>query len=76
MSYEELEKLIEHYRLLATQSNLISEQKAFRYRNFADVVETNIELFEDAASEDDLWDFYNEQAAEGYAMLNPDEEAY
>ncbi len=76
MSYEELKKVVEHYRLLAAQSHLISEQKAFLYRNFADVVETNIELLEDASSEDDLWTFYNEHTADGYAMLNPDEEAF
>lgn len=76
MSYEELEKVIEHYRLLAAQSNMISEQKAFLYRNFADVVETNIDLLEDASSEDDLWDFYNEHSSDGYEMMNPDEEAY
>ncbi len=76
MSYDELKKVIEHYRLLATQTHLISEQKAFLYRNFADVVETNIDLLEDVSSTDELWEFYNEQSADGYEMMNPDEEAF
>ena len=75
MSYEELEKVIEHYRLLAAQSNMISEQKAFLYRNFADVVETNIDLLEDASSEDDWWGLYNEHSSDGYEMMDPNEEA-
>ncbi|MGI6218502.1 MAG: hypothetical protein ACOYJE_01355 [Bacteroidaceae bacterium] len=76
MSYDELKKVIEHYRLLATQTHLISEQKAFLYRNFADVVETNIDLLEDVSSTDELWEFYNEHSADGYEMMNPDEEAF
>ncbi len=76
MTYEELEKVIENYRHLADQSQMLSEQKAFRYQNFANYIETNIDLLEDATNEDEIWDFYNEHSQEGFDMLNPDEEDY
>lgn len=69
-----MEKIIAHYRLLAEQQQMLTEQQAFRYRNFANVVETNIDRFEDAETEEDLWDFYNEQSNDGWQLLNPDEE--
>lgn len=74
MSYDELEKVIAYYRLQAEQTHLFSEQELFRYRNFANVIETNIDLLEDATDEDDLWEFYNEHANDGWDLLNPDEE--
>ncbi len=74
MKHEDLEKIIEHYRLLAEQSHMLSEQQAFRYRNFANVIETNIDLLEEAETEEDLWDFYNEQSNDGFQLLNPEEE--
>ena len=76
MKEEDVHKIIENYRLQAEQSHLISEQKAFRYRNFANFLETNIDFLEEATTENDLWDIYNEQSDEGFEMLNPDEEDY
>ncbi len=74
MTYQELEDIIAHYRLMAEQSEMYTEQQAFRFRNFANVIETNIDLLEDAENEEDLWDFYNDHSTDGWQLLNPEDD--
>jgi len=73
MTQDKIENIIKHYRLLAEQSDMHSEQDSFRYRNFANIIETNLDLLEDCETEEELWDFYNEQSNDGFDLLYSDE---
>lgn len=75
MEVGELGKIVAHYRLLAEQSDMISEQQAFRYRNFASVIETNSEFLEEVETEEELWEFYNEQSSDGWLLMNPEDDS-
>ncbi len=75
MEREKLLAIAEKYRNMGDKIESNSAEQAFRYRNFASIIESAEDELEDAEDETDLWHYYDEQSSDGLDMMRSDDDS-
>ncbi len=76
MEREKLLAITAKYRDMADKMESVNAEEAFRYRNFASIIENSEDDLDDAEDEADLWHFYEEKSRDGLDMMKSDDDMY